>query len=94
MHGKGHDPRASCVSFLLSTNAGQPTGLRGFLSSEAPEGSDYCYVGKMIQPLCVHACGKTTCAPFEEVRTKVSFQLLLPMLIGSESSKLEVVKKD
>lgn len=35
-HGKGHDPQASCVSFLLSVNAGQHTGLQHFLSWEAP----------------------------------------------------------
>lgn len=38
VHGKGHDLRASCVSFLLSVNAGQHTGLWRFLSLEAPEG--------------------------------------------------------
>lgn len=55
-HGKGHNPQASCVSFLLSVNAGQHTGLRRFLSLEAPEGSNYCYGGEIIQLLCVCMC--------------------------------------
>ena len=57
MHGKGHDPQASCVSFLLSVNAGQHTGLLRFLSLETPEGQNYCYGGKIIQLPCVFVSG-------------------------------------
>lgn len=42
-HGNGHDPRASCVRFLLSVNAGQHTGLEHFLSAEAPKSWSYCW---------------------------------------------------
>lgn len=47
-------PQASCVSFLLSVNAGQHTGLRRFLSLGAPQGYNYCYGGKVIQLLCAY----------------------------------------
>lgn len=46
VQGKGHKPQASCVSFLLSGNAGQHTDLQHFLSLEVPLSLNYCYGGE------------------------------------------------
>lgn len=55
VQGKGHKPPASCVSFLLSVNAGQHTDLQHFLSLEVTMSENYCCGGGGANPtaLCV-----------------------------------------
>lgn len=67
VHGKGLDPLAlaSCVSFLLSFNAGQRTGLRRFLRLDSPKSQNYRCWGKLCVWKCCNAfhecldCGST-----------------------------------